>query len=415
MTDGWCGWRLATGVRYYYGKMARAEVNRLSGIIDGIYAAALDGTEWPRVIEGLCTAFRSHAAGVYTADFSDCTVDVLGMRGIDDGQVRVYVERHLRDNPWSRAPKLQGEGVLRTDRSLDEHYRRPGYYRRTALFNEWMKPQDFIHTLGVNVLCEPPRQVKAFVYRAACEGAFEAREIAVFRRINSHLRNAVTVARRLELLGTRLDAAQHVLDRIPVGVMFLDRTGRVVQANRRAAQMFEADGILRLRDGAVVARHPHEERRLARAIRAALDSGEDAATIPAAIELSRPGRRPLSFVAVPLARSGDGRWFSAQLAAALIITDPESATVLCEDWLRRRFGLTAREAALSGGLARGLTLRAAADANHVSYETARWYLKQVFQKTGVARQSELIALLLSERILGSFVEPDISPPPPRLP
>lgn len=379
--------------------MTRAEVDRFGGIIDGIYAAAVDRAMWPQVVDDLRTAYRCRAAGFYVAELALGAVDILGMRGIDDDQIRVYVDRYLCDNPWSHTPELQKEGFLRTERSLDEYHRDAGHYRRTALFNEWMKPQDFIHTLGVNVLCEHATQVKLFVYRAQSEGMYEGRDAMELRRFVPHLRNAVNVARRLETLNARLDAVHDVLDRIPVGVMFLDHMGQLVQANRKAAGLFEAGNVLRLEDGMIHAQRPLEARRLARLIRAALHGWKDADDLPAAVEILRPGRRPLSVTAIPLTRHSEGRWFSPRLAAALIVADPDAEPLMSEEWLRRRYGLTPREAALTQSLASGLTLRRAAEANEVSYETARWYLKQVFQKTRVTRQSELIRLLISERIL----------------
>lgn len=41
--------------------------------------------------------------------------------------------------------------------------------------------------------------------------------------------------------------------------------------------------------------------------------------------------------------------------------------------------------------------QAAASAG-LSYETARWYLKSIFQKTGTRRQAELIRTLVSEQV-----------------
>ena len=58
--------------------------------------------------------------------------------------------------------------------------------------------------------------------------------------------------------------------------------------------------------------------------------------------------------------------------------------------LRLKFGLTRREAALAILLSRGLTLGQAATDLGISEQTARAYLRQIFQKAGVSRQADLV-------------------------
>ena len=63
--------------------------------------------------------------------------------------------------------------------------------------------------------------------------------------------------------------------------------------------------------------------------------------------------------------------------------------------LRTEFGLTKAEARLALRLAEGASLASAAHAFDVKLTTIRSQLQQVFAKTGTARQTELVALLLS--------------------
>jgi DNA-binding CsgD family transcriptional regulator len=63
--------------------------------------------------------------------------------------------------------------------------------------------------------------------------------------------------------------------------------------------------------------------------------------------------------------------------------------------LRAQFGLTKAEARLALRLAEGVSLTNAAHAFNVKLTTIRSQLQQVFAKTGTARQTELVALLLS--------------------
>ena len=60
------------------------------------------------------------------------------------------------------------------------------------------------------------------------------------------------------------------------------------------------------------------------------------------------------------------------------------------DFLETRFGLSRGEARLVALLFAGASLRSCAQALGIKYESARSYLKSVFQKTGTHRQAELV-------------------------
>ena len=65
------------------------------------------------------------------------------------------------------------------------------------------------------------------------------------------------------------------------------------------------------------------------------------------------------------------------------------------DRLRSHFGLTPSEARLALHLVAGETLRSAAAKFSISYETARTHLKNIFNKTGTCRQTQLVIVILT--------------------
>ncbi len=75
---------------------------------------------------------------------------------------------------------------------------------------------------------------------------------------------------------------------------------------------------------------------------------------------------------------------------------PLSVLSVPTDALRARYSFSATEARLAQSLSRGVPLREAADTAGLTYETARWHLKGIFQKTGTARQTDLVRLLLAD-------------------
>jgi DNA-binding CsgD family transcriptional regulator len=378
-------------------------VDRTSQIIDQIYGAALDVTAWPKVIQTIQNLFDCSAAGIYTADMESGRVALVELRGIDPGYLRHYIDEYLRENPWAKVPTLQRPGHIRTDNSLDEFYKSPGFYHGTALYNEWMKPQDFIHTLGTNLLIERRTQTKFFIYRPHRAGAFSAREIARFEWLCGHLTNAVRVARRLAQQEARAGATFEAVDRMEFGVVFLDEAGRVTQANRAAEDLFRQHDGLSVRNGILVATHREDGKRLTASVRAILDLHQGQAhAAPPSISLRRPGgKRPLRVAVVPLPQRFSDPFLMGRASVALILTDPESAPVIPVEWLQQHYALTATEARLAQCLTQGTPLRQAAEQLGLTYETARWYLKNIFQKTGTARQPELMRLLLTDKFIAA--------------
>src|SRR5690606_10504774 len=77
----------------------------------------------------------------------------------------------------------------------------------------------------------------------------------------------------------------------------------------------------------------------------------------------------------------------------LTMTEPERPAAGSPALYRALYGFTPVECRLAAALLPGNSLRRAADEAGLSYETARWYLKSMFQKSGTSRQSELIARL----------------------
>jgi DNA-binding CsgD family transcriptional regulator len=85
--------------------------------------------------------------------------------------------------------------------------------------------------------------------------------------------------------------------------------------------------------------------------------------------------------------------FGRPRMALICATDLELDMRAPEDELRALFGLTPAEARLAGAVFDGLTLPEAADRFGVSVNTVRFQLARVFDKTGAARQADLVKLM----------------------
>lgn len=378
-------------------------MDRSSQIIDQIYGAALDASAWSGALQSLQKQFDCSSVGLYSVNRHCSGVSLVAMHGIDRAWIDAYVDQFLYDNPWIEAPEYQRPGRLRTDRSLDEHHRQPGFYRRTTLYNEWMKPQDFIYTLGTNLLQDEQIRTKLYLYRAHRAGPFSKREIQRCQYFTAHMMRAVQLARHLALQDARLGEMQNLLDRLELGVVFLDDQGRITQVNPFAQALLRQGDGLRARSKRLETCHRDDQQGLDQTIAEVLDlrQGRSDAIPRMASARRASGKRPLNVIPAPLPHVNNP-FLLNQSALVLLISDPEVEPMMPGDWLRRRYGLTATEIRLVQQLTQGISLRQAAERSGLTYETARWYLKGIFQKTGTSRQAALMHLLLSDRMIAGY-------------
>jgi DNA-binding CsgD family transcriptional regulator len=96
---------------------------------------------------------------------------------------------------------------------------------------------------------------------------------------------------------------------------------------------------------------------------------------------------------LPLA-AGRARYRHSEPALLVLVTENGVNRLPSVAVLREHFGLTPAEARLAHALATGCGLRAAAGEVGVGYETARGYIKILFQKTATRRQSDLVRRIL---------------------
>src|SRR5262249_37594485 len=215
-----------------------------------------------------------------------------------------------------------------------------------------------------------------------------------------HLRRATRIYLRRAALDSERQAFGAALDRIPVGVILLDRPGHVCATNRVGDRLLSRrDGLFLDRSGLQAARaedtsHLHE-------LVAEIVTSGSSDTI--GLLLARPsGRCPLAAALAALPAGGTAhnmRW-----AAGLFVVDPEETGEVSAALLHALYRLTPAESALAGELANGRSGGQAAQRLRITPGTARQRLGVVFSKTGTKRQSSLVRLLL--RGPASLLPPD---------
>lgn len=182
-----------------------------------------------------------------------------------------------------------------------------------------------------------------------------------------------------------------LLDQLPLGTALADASGGLLWWNRYAAELFDCRDGLWLEGTALRTSLPAEGERVMNLIRHAASPGAILPPGQGAMSITRPSlRRSYAVLVSPVTQNG------APALAGVLITDPErDLSPGADERLSRQFGLTPAEARFAAQLLQGKSVESAANELAVSMPTARTHVRNLLQKTGAARQSELVRILLT--------------------
>jgi DNA-binding CsgD family transcriptional regulator len=225
--------------------------------------------------------------------------------------------------------------------------------------------------------------------RLTASGPFSESVIEHLRRLRPQLQAAGKMAlQAAEIHHDGLMAAFNLFNCVAV---LLDLKGRILRTNGAA------DGLiieaLNVQDGMLRAKVAANDISLQKLIRSLTVRGIVAEAEPSgAIAILRRGKSPILIHSgrLPVLNEDPLR----QARAVLMIVDPDAFHAPQMPDLRQLFALTTSEVAIAVALTNGHEVEEIARTRQVRPGTLRVQLKSIFLKTGVRRQSELIALLL---------------------
>jgi DNA-binding CsgD family transcriptional regulator len=365
-------------------------------LTEAIYDAAVDPGQWTQVMRHIKRNFATGAETFYYLDLNKDAMKPVHVDGISQFYLQAFEDRYFTPgNPCLSCEPLHRPGTIRSDALMAAYFRDPQIRRRSEYFNDWMRPQDLHHTMGTTLLDECGVILNLTLLRSEKVGGFASPELRAFERLCIHVRRAFRIAMRLGAVTAREQVTLAALDALPYAIALLDPAGRLLCANAAGERLLRDGRGLTVQGGRLVARNSAAQQRLGAFLRRLADP-EDTGAGPDFIAIDRQeGAGSLVLRGVRLS-AGRYTFASEQPTVMLLISDPAASPPAPAAALRRRYGLTAAEARLAEALLAGGRLREAAETVGMSYETARWYLKILFQKTETNRQATLVARLLKD-------------------
>lgn len=265
---------------------------------------------------------------------------------------------------------------------------------KTDFYRGLLKPHGLFHCLSGVAIRRGQLVYCVSVHRGQEEAAYGEREKACLRAVLAHLSLALENRWRLRQSSDLTKVMMAVVDRHPHPSLLVDADGRIVHCNRSAVALSVPRAGLCVEGGRLAAASPIDRAALREAIwDVAKAAASDAADATRAVTLSVSGARHPAIVSVHAA----GRVFQAEtgeIDELVLVTarNPDFEHDLHTCSFVKQFGLSPAQARVGVMIVSGHSLADIARNLHVSDNTARSHLKQIFQKTNTHGQMELVHL-----------------------
>ena len=219
-------------------------------------------------------------------------------------------------------------------------------------------------------------------------------EIAMVQGLLPHIRQFIRVRQALVRAKARATTVPALLDNPRIGIIHLDRRGRILAVNDHAFGLLRPDGRLSDKDGVLCARGRDNQLQLERLVADALPDSA-AGAVSASMLLHGSSGLPPYVVHVKPVGIPQPDYGARHVAALVLLVEPGSWNRIDPGVVATTLGLTPAESHVAVGLAEGKSVPDIAQATGLSKNTVYWHLQQIYQKKSISRQVDLVRLVLS--------------------
>ncbi len=359
--------------------------------VAAFYEANIDPAAWPRALQRLADSFGADVCGVVHRDFAAREARFVQAYGLAQPALDEYATRSGRNDAWLADEKRCRTGAVFAGSQIIS----AAALSDTPFHREWLAGINVADALFCVLHQHERTAAVCALYRRSGRPAFGAEEVARLESIAARLASAYRLGSEVRRQQAERQAVIEALDVVPIGVITVDRAGTIIRANRYAQTVLASGEGLARSEGGLILERPGQRVRL-RDVLAQTNKNRATAGLPEVVLYTVPRfrrQRPLTCLIAPVGGTDAGR--ADGPAALVFVSDPERTVAFEPMRIARLYGLSRAEARVAALLARGLRLEEIGEHLGIAYETVRKHLKQIFTKTGVSRQAELVRVLVT--------------------
>jgi DNA-binding CsgD family transcriptional regulator len=362
---------------------------QLPELIGEIYDAVIDPAQRNDVLDKIASFAGGHSGGLLSKHSLSKSEVLYCYVGADPNSLQVYSESYPKLDPTADSPSFRVEQVVSaTDLVPYEEFRRGRFYR------EWARPHGWVDVASAVIEKSPLSCTFLSVVRHEANGLVDDEMRRRMALLIPHVRRALLIGKTIHRKQTEAVCFSDVLDGLSSGMILVDANGRIVHTNNAGNAILDAADFLRAVCGRLVANDLAINAAL-REILVAANVGDAALGVKGiALPLTaHDGERYVAHV-LPLtsgARRAAGLAYNA--VAALFIRKAALEPFSPPEVIGEMYKLTPTELRVLLAIVDIGGVPEVAAALGVAVTTVKTHLSRLFEKTGVARQADLVKLV----------------------
>jgi DNA-binding CsgD family transcriptional regulator len=362
---------------------------RLPTLIGDIYDAVIDPTQRNEVLDKIAAFTGGHSGGLLSKHSLSKSDVLYCYVGADPNSLQVYSESYPKLDPTADSPCFGVEQVVSaTDLVPYEEFRRGRFYR------EWARPHGWVDVASAVIEKSATSCTFLSVVRHEANGLVDDEMRRRMALVIPHVRRALLIGQTIHRKQTEAVCFSDVLDGLSSGMILVDASGRIVHTNNAGNAILDAGDFLRAVCGRLIASDLAINAAL-REILVAANAGDAALGVKGiALPLTaHDGERYVAHV-LPLtsgARREAGLAYNA--VAALFIRKASLEPFSPPEVIGEMYKLTPTELRVLLAIVDIGGVPEVAAALGVAVTTVKTHLSRLFEKTGVARQADLVKLV----------------------
>ena len=369
--------------------------DHIDRVIASLLEAQLDESIWPTasaLFDDACGLLGNHLAVIRGNSHEDAEFlfGKLYKKGEPDDELeQLYINDYFRiDERLPRYFHLEDSKLVHVSKLFTERE-----LKVSPTYNDFIVPTGAGNSLNVHMVGAHNVHIVMLLVRSGSVSQWTTEQITTLRHLLPYIRHFINV--RQALIDATISPVQTIADSLSskrIGIILLDGTSRIVEANGRALEILAAENGLTDRGGYLTPRYAADISMFNGLFSDASSSKLKGGTM----SVRRPDGTSLTLHITPLRATAH---FDSNIplgvSVVVLLVDPLDSPSIDADRAMAAFDLTPAQARVIAALAAGGTVRHIAESTFRSEAAVRWHIKKMMAQFGFSSQSELVRLVLT--------------------